>query len=191
MVMQPFSPPVLPSDYNQDYFSPPPYTSFEQSSRKRKRQYDNEDDFVLTDLAEKEHITKKHRDEVVVPLTPTSPPTSFSSFQRSSASVCEFSHALPPHPTHKDVVSHLPPPSYVAYPPPQELSKSHPSDVDITIPSQNLFLRNLHMNSRAYQLNQNRFAAEDKDEEMWVEEEEIVAERYSAMNKILGSRKLN
>jgi hypothetical protein len=63
---------------------------------------------------------------------------------------------------------------------------------EIFIPVQNLLLRNLHMNSKAYQNNKvsKALTSEDEDEEMWEEEEEVVAERYAEMNKILGSRKI-
>jgi hypothetical protein len=49
------------------------------------------------------------------------------------------------------------------------------------------------MKSRIY-LESQRHTNQDRDEEMhemWEEEEEIVAERYAAMNKLLGSRKMH
>jgi len=45
------------------------------------------------------------------------------------------------------------------------------------------------MQSRTYQFNKDHLRSMDKDEEMWEEEEESVAERYSEMNKLLRSRK--
>lgn len=48
------------------------------------------------------------------------------------------------------------------------------------------------MSSRVYQQNQKQLTPkEDEDEEMWDAEEEVVAERYAEMNKILGSRRMN
>ena len=175
MVIHPYSPTMFPQTY-----STPPYTvSQDTSLRKRKRQYDSEEDLPLHEFIENEHISKKQRDEVAAPLTPTSPPSSVTSIQRFSSppSSEQDTHFLYDD---KNVITH---PSYMT----QRSTNSHPSDVENPIPSQNLLLRDLHMNSRAYQINQDR--SMDKDEEMWQEEEEIVAERYSAMNKLLGSRR--
>jgi hypothetical protein len=170
-------------------YSTPPYisSSSQESSRKRKRPSDTEEDLPLNEFIENDHISKKQRDEVIVaPLTPTSPPSSFISINRYSPPVADHDIATY-HNTHnkKAIITH---PSYVAQH--QHHKKSHSSsDIDSTIPSQNLLLRNLHLNSRTYQFNQNRLRSVDQDAEMWEEEEEIVADRYSAMNKVLGSRK--
>jgi len=79
-------------------------------------------------------------------------------------------------------------------PPGREGVESHPANsVQTPISEQNAFLRKLHMNSRIYQNNKAelRLMQEDDMEIMWQEEEEIVAERYAPMNKILGTRTWN
>ena len=165
----------------------PPYVSSQQPSRKRKC-LDDSDDLPPSGFVENDHITKKQRDEVVAPLTPTSPPISFPGLQRpsppSSQESIQYFYTLP-----NDNTPSLPPPSYVTYPPPKEI-ECIPSDNEPLISSQNIFLRDLHMNSRTYQYNHTwRGSETHKDDEMWEEEEETVAERYSVMNKILGSRR--
>ena len=170
-------------------YSTPPYTSSssQESSRKRKRHSENEEDLPLNEFIENDHISKKQRDEVIVaPLTPTSPPSSFISINRYTPPATDHDITSYHNTQNKKVI--ITHPSYVA----QHLHDSKPhnsSDVDSTIPSQNLLLRNLHLRSRTYQFNQDRLRSVDRDEEMWEEEEEVVAERYSAMNKVLGSRK--
>jgi hypothetical protein len=190
MVIHPFSPHMLPSDYHQRYSTPPPYDPSRNSSRKRKRHVDNEDanEFIRND-----HVQKKQRDELVLvtPLTPTSPPSTFSSIQMLSPPSEQDIHYV----YQSNVIANkeFPAPSYVAT---QEHLKHHSSDINSSIPPQNLFLRNLHLKSRTYQYNQNRIQELEKhdhdhideDDEMW-EEEEVVTDRYSAMNKLLGSRK--
>ena len=184
MVIHPFSPPMFHETY-----STPPYASSlsQESSRKRKRHSDNEEDLPLNEFIESDHISKKQRDEVIVaPLTPTSPPSSFTSTNRYSPPAAD--HDIPSYNiihNKKAVITH---PSYVAQHQHHTKSRSS-SDVDSAIPYQNLLLRNLHLNSRTYQFNQDRLRSVDQGEEMWEEEEEVVAERYSAMNKVLGSRK--
>ncbi len=170
-------------------YSTPPYTSSlsQESTRKRKRHYGTEEEFPLNEIIENEHISKKQRDEIIVaPLTPTSPPYSVISINRYSPPATD--HDPPSHNTYNSKVILTHHPSYVAQHQHHTKSRSL-SDVDSNIPSQNLLLRNLHLNSRTYQFNQDRLRAVDQDEEMWEEEEEVVAERYSAMNKLLGSRK--
>lgn len=182
MVIHPFSPPMFHETY-----STPPYTSSSSQDSSRKRKRHSEQDLPLDVFIENDHVSKKQRDELIVaPLTPTSPPSSFISINRYS-----------PPATDHDILSYnnihnkkapITHPPYVAQH--QHHTKSHSlSDLDSAIPSQNLLLRNLHLNSRTYRLNQDRLRSEDQDEEMWEEEEEVVAERYSAMNKVLGSRK--
>jgi hypothetical protein len=183
MVVHPFSPQMLPSDY-----STPPYASSQDTSRKRKRQRDHEDSSP-NEFVENDHVLKKKRDEVVAPLTPTSPPSSFLLHQRlTPPSEQDVSYLHNPVEIETKDITQASPSSYIAYPP-HEHCKPSSSDGDSAIPSQNLFLRNLHLNSRAYQFNQNRDRLADEDEEMWEEEEERVAGRYSAMNKVLGSRR--
>ena len=190
MVIYPYSPPVFP----QTYSSPPYNNSQDSSSRKRKRQYETEEDLPTHVFIENEHISKKQRDEVVAPLTPTSPPSSIISVQRFLSPSSSEHHPLLHNGSNVRIVIgdsnntkiSITNPSFTI----QHPSTSQSSDVvDTPIPSQNLLLRNLHMQSRTYQFNQGHLHSIDKDEEMWEEEEESVAERYSAMNKLLGSRK--
>lgn len=189
MVIYPYSPPLFP----QTYSSPPYSTSQDSSSRKRKRQYETEEDLPTHVFIENEHISKKQRDEVVAPLTPTSPPSSVISAQ-SLSSPSSSEHPLLSNSNNVRIVIggsnntkiSIANRSFTI----QHPSTSHSSDVvDTPIPSQNLLLRNLHMQSRTYQFNQDHLRSMDKDEEMWEEEEESVAERYSEMNKLLRSRK--
>ena len=164
----------------QPYSTPPYIASQDFSSRKRKRQCDNEEVTSPINFSEYEHISKKQRDEavVVIPLTPSSPASPPSSFQRFSSTPL-FEHDNRFTYTDKSLITQ----------PSQNLSKPPPSEIQIPVPSQNMLLHNLHLQSRAYQIQQHRLRSEDEDEEMWEEEEEAVAERYSAMNKLLGSRK--
>jgi hypothetical protein len=187
MVIYPYSPPMFP----QTYSSPPYNTSQDSSSRKRKRQYETEEDLPTHVIIENEHISKKQRDEVVAPLTPTSPPSSVISVQSFSSPLSSEHHLLHNSNNVRIVIGSntkisIINPSFTI----QHPSTSHSSDVvDTPIPPQNLLLRNLHMQSRTYQFNQDHLRSMDKDEEMWEEEEESVAERYSEINKLLRSRK--
>ena len=170
-------------------YSTPPYTSSlsQESTRKRKRHSSTEEDLSLNEIIENDHISKKQRDEIIVaPLTPTSPPYSFIHINRYSPPATDHdSPNVNPHNNHVIFTNH---PSCVTQHQHHTQSQCQ-SEVDSTIPSQNLLLRNLHLNSRTYQFNQERLRSVDHDEEMWEAEEEVVAERYSAMNKLLGSRK--
>jgi len=188
MVIYPYSPPLFPQTY-----ASPPYTTSQDSSRKRKRQYETEEDLPILKFIENEHISKKQRDEVVAPLTPTSPPSSIISVQGFS-SPSSSEHHIPHNSNNIRIVIgdsnntkiSVTNQSFTT----QHPSTSHSSDVaDTPIPCQNLLLHNLHMQSRTYQFNKDHLRSMDKDEEMWEEEEESVAERYSEMNKLLRSRK--
>jgi hypothetical protein len=173
MVTQPFSPPIHPQDYNPGVPSVE-YPPSQTSTRKRKRDYD---DLPARNEYDQLYHNNKRTHIDIRPLTPTSPPSYLPSVQNLSPSRQESQYIYGP--TKQDI-------SY--YPPPDNLTP--PSDVQL-IPSQNLFLRNLHLKSRIYIQKQRQ--TEDKDEDMdgiWEEEEEIVAERYAAMNKLLGSRKM-
>ena len=177
MVIHPLSPPILHEPY-----STPPYTSSQSSlSRKRKRQHNTNEDLRLNQY---DHKSKKQQDEVIfAPLTPTSPPSLFASININAPPATE--HEVPSHGYQNngvitnrwDISQH---------------SKPNPNSSAITptVPSQNILLRDLHLNSRTFQYNQDcLLRSNDQNEEMWEEEEEVVAERYSAMNKVLGSRK--
>lgn len=188
VIQQPLSPPMLISDYNRTVSSPP-FLASHQSTRKRKRQCDD-NDLSLPDLSDHEHMTKKQRDEILAPLTPTSPPLSFSTLQRSPPMLPQ-GNVQYNCPLNKDTSAQLPPPSSIAYPLQQESTKSILSNDETSIPSKNLFLRDLHMNSRVYAYNQTRDESDvDEDNEMWEGEEETVTMRYSGINKILGSRRV-
>jgi hypothetical protein len=70
----------------------------------------------------------------------------------------------------------------------QEPNPSHPShDIQQVLSPQNVFLRDLHMNSRLHHNKSTHF--DPVDEDMWQEEEEVVMERYAQMNSILGGRR--
>ena len=175
MVTQPFSPPIYPEDYSPEYPCRG-YIPSQISSLKRKRDYD--DIPANNDGDELYHNNKKHHIDIR-PLTPTSPPSYLSSVQTLSPSSPETQYIYGP--TKQDSSASL-------YPSQEAHWKL--SDVRL-IPSQNLVLRNLHLKSRNYIQNQRQ--TEDKDEDMdgiWEEEEEMVAERYAAMNKVLGNRKM-
>lgn len=170
-----------PQDYNPGYSSVG-YIPSPVSKLKRKRDCDG---FIIDndEVREGYHSHKKHHVDVR-PLTPTSPPL--------SSSLSSIQTLSPPSNDDQHVYQHAK----------QDISAIHshdnntrPSEAQI-IPSQNLFLRNIHMKSRIYIQNQPQPENDDDkneemDEEMWEEEEEIVAERYAAMNKLLGSRKMH
>ena len=163
-----------------------PYTSSQASSssspRKRKRESDSE-----TDYFDNDHIVKKQRDELITPLTPTSPPRTLSTFQRltpPSDHEDSYIHNHPQSPKQNNI-NYFPAPSYVTYLP-QETEKSRSSGVFTTIPVQNRLLRDLHLAARAHQS-----AKKQEDADIWEEEEEIVADHYSEMNKLLASRRSN
>lgn len=190
MAGHPFSPPLLPSDYYHGYSIQPSSIPSQNSPRKRKREFDIED----LQFPESDHIPKKQRDEIVTPLTPTSPPSSLSSIQALSPPADQrLYHSYNPPVTNDNDIQPSSNLSYFTYPPTskQQVHQPDSSRVDTAISSQNLFLRDLHLKSRAYQNNQCHFDEIDKDEdeEMWEEEEESVTERYAAMNKLLGSRR--
>jgi len=182
MVIHPFSPPILPSDYPHMYSSPPSTSSQTSSSspRKRKREFDAE-----TEYFDNNHILKKQRDEfITAPLTPTSPPLSTlqrltppSDHEDPYVSIHSQSH------NNNNNSNSFPAASYVTYIR-QENNKSHSSDALGSIPDTNRFLRDLHLTARAHQS-----ARKQEDEGMWEEEEEMVSDRYSEMNKLLGSRR--
>ena len=180
MVIHPFSPPILPSDYPHIYSSPPPSTSSDASSspRKRKCEFDTEPEY-------NDHIVKKQQDEFITPLTPTSSPSTLSILQRlTPPSDPEGPYVYNHSQSHKtNEINSFTNASYVTSSQRVEI-KSHSSDAFTSIPAQNRFLRDLHLSARAHQS-----ARKHEDEEMWEEEEEIVADRYSEMNKVLGSRK--
>src|SRR5271155_4168684 len=183
MVIHPFSPPILPSDYPHMYSSPPSTSSQTSSSstRKRKRPFDPETEYFDNN----DHILKKQRDEfIITPLTPTSPPSTLSTLQRlTPPSDHEGPYVNHSQSHHKNDSNQFPAPSYVGYLR-QENNKSHSSDALGSIPDPNRFLRDLHLTARAHQS-----ARKHEDEEMLEEEEEMVSERYSEMNKLLGSRR--
>jgi len=181
MVIHPFSPPILPSDYPHMYSSPPSTSSQTSSSSSRKRKRPETEFFDNND-----HILKKQRDEfIIAPLTPTSPPSTLSTLQRLTPPTDHEGPYVPHSQSHnnKNDSNQFPAPSYVAYPW-QENIKSHSSDALGSIPDHNRFLRDLHLTARAHQS-----ARKHEDEEMLEEEEEMVSERYSEMNKLLGRRK--
>ena len=162
---------MTPSEYGYTYESPP----YQQESRKRKRELDENHFSSPWQLTGIDHLPKKQKPEtLVVPLTPTSPPTSLALNQNlsSPSSEREFDHSYL-------VLKTQPQPFPTTYSPPQG------SEV---ISKSNIFLRDLHLKSRTYQYNQNY---PNKLEEMWEREEEKVFERYAAMNKLLGSRRMN
>jgi len=181
MVIHPFSPPILPSDYPHMYSSPPSTSSQVSSSSPRKRKRDPETDYFDNN----DHILKKQRDEFIGPLTPTSPPLTLSTLQRlTPPSDHEGPYSYNYQQSHtKNDSKYFPASSYVTHLR-QENSKSHSSDALASIPSTNRFLRDLHLTARAHQSTKKQ-----EDEEMWEEEEEIVSDRYSEMNKLLGSRR--
>ena len=153
----------------------------QQSSGKRKREHDNND----FDVGETPHILKKQRDEVT-PLTLPSPPSSLASLQSFSPRSDQETHRHHnAHPSSADIKT-TPPSGPTQFRSEQYAPIS--SDVESDIPSHNVFLRNVHLNSRPFLQNQKQMEM-DKDEEMWEDEEEAVAERYAAMNKLLGSRR--
>jgi hypothetical protein len=180
MVIHPYSPPMDYQTYPLQTYIP------QQTSLKRKREYDH-DDF---DVVETPHILKKQRDEVPS-LTPPSPPSSLVSLQSfSPRSEQDVHHIYNSHSNNKEIKTAVPL-AYHDHQHTQEI-KIEPlsSDVESDIPSHNVFLRNVHFNSRTFLQNQKQMEM-DKDEEMWEDEEEVVAERYAAMNKLLGSRRRN
>lgn len=163
------------------YSSPPSTSSQTSSSHKRKREFDTDE----TDVFRTDHIVKKQRDEFITPLTPTSPPSTLSVFQRLTPPSDHDGPYLYHHNQlhNKNDTNHFDRASYVTYPL-QENIKSHSSDVFTSIPAQNRLLRDLHLSARA-----NQSAKKHDDEEMWEEEEEIVSGRYSEINKVLGNRR--
>jgi len=184
VIIPPLSPPMNPSDYLPQYPSAG-YIPSQASTLKRKRDYDG---CVVENEAEDSYHNHKrhhHRREVDIrPPTPTSPPSfsSLASAQILSPSSRDGQHVYQPAKPETSA------PSINC----QDNRPIAPSDAQ-AIPSHNLFLRNVHMKSRIY-LESQRHTNQDRDEEMhgmWEEEEEIVAERYAAMNKLLGSRKMH
>jgi hypothetical protein len=166
-----------------DTFPLQTYIPTQQTSGKRKREHDNND----FDVVETPHILKKQRDEVP-PVTLPSPPSSLASLQSfSPRSDQEIHRHYNAHRSSADI--EIAPPLSE---PTQFRSEQYTpisSDVEFDIPSHNVFLRNVHLNSRPFLQNQKQMEM-DKDE-MWEDEEEAVAERYAAMNKLLGSRRRN
>jgi hypothetical protein len=182
MVIYPFSPPILPSDYPHMYSSPPSTSSQTSSSSSRKRKRPETEYFDNND-----HILKKQREEsIITPWTPTSPPSTLSTLQRltpPSDHEGPYTYRNSQSHNNKNDSNQFPAPSYVTYLR-QENNKSHSSDALESIPDTNRYLRDLHLTARAHQS-----ARKHEDEEMLEEEEEMVSERYSEMNKLLGSRK--
>jgi hypothetical protein len=178
MVIQTFSPSVQPAGYHRMYPSPPQASSW-SGPRKRKRVHRDDEDSLI-DVFETEHITKKQRDEYV-PLTPTSPP--FHSTTQPISTASHPSYAQAPAKYTFTTTSKL----YDFHP--NEQTRHPASDALFEVPSHNLLLHEVHLNSRVFQQNQKRMESEDMDVDMWEEEEEVVADRYAAMNKLLGSRR--
>jgi hypothetical protein len=174
MVIQPFSPPMQPSDYLPQYSSVG-YIPSQASTLKRKRDYDDcAGDTAAVDIY---HNNKRHQVDIR-PLTPTSPPSYLSSIQSLSPSSQDSKDLY--QPTKQEISA-----------PSLNSQSNHPIPSDgQLIPSHNLFLRDIHMKSRNYIEHQRQTSDRDEEmHEMWEEEEEMVAERYAAMNKLLGSRK--
>jgi hypothetical protein len=181
MVIHPYSPPMDYQTYPLQTYIPP-----QQSSLKRKREYDR-DDF---DVVETPHILKKQRDEMPSSTLP-SPPSSLVSLQSfSPRSDQDAHHIYNSHFSNKEIKTAVPLSSHENQHTPEINVKPLSSDVESDIPSHNVFLRDVHFNSRTFLQNQKEVEM-DKDEEMWEDEEEVVAERYAAMNKLLGSRRRN
>lgn len=167
-----------------DTFPLQAYIPTQQTSGKRKREHGNND----FDVVGTSHILKKQRDEVP-PLTLPSPPSSLASLQSfSPRSDQETRRHYNAHPNSATINTASLLSESTQFRSEQYTSTS--SDVKFDIPSHNVFLRNLHLNSRPFLQNQKQMER-DKDEEMWEDEEEAVAERYAAMNKLLGSRRRN
>lgn len=179
MVVHPYSPPM-----EYEAFPIQTYVSTQQTSGKRKRERENND----FDVVDTPHILKKQRDEVPS-LTPPSPPSSLASLQSFSPRSDQETHRhYNSHPGNVDIKTAAPLADRAPFRSEQYTPIS--SDVEPDIPSQNAFLRNVHLNSRSFVQNQKQMDM-NTDEEMWEDEEEAVAERYAAMNKLLGCRKRN
>ena len=144
-------------------------------------------------------LPKKPRLHITTEASP-SPPNAFTRLTPpfSDAGGPETPSPLP-LPNKMTISTHITPSSSSSVentlgPPWQEGVASHQSNnVQTPISEQNVLLRELHMNSRIYQNNKAelRLMQEDDMEIMWQEEEEVVAERYAQMNKILGTRGWN
>jgi hypothetical protein len=162
------------------YPSPPQALSW-SSPRKRKRVHRDDEDSLI-DVLETDHITKKQRDEYV-PLTPRSPP--FHSTKQTISTPSHSSYTQAPAKYTFTTASKL-------YDFHRDKQTRHPaSDALFDVPSYNLLLHEVHLKSRVFQQNQKRMEGENMDVDKWEEEEEVVADRYAAMNKLLASRREN
>jgi hypothetical protein len=162
---------------------------YNSAFNKRKRSATQDD----SDQEVSEHLAKKSRETILprvenggieyAPLTPISPPTQvIDPFLGVPINSVEARHtARPPMPAYYQDT----------YSTPSTSLFSQTTSVEPTIPPQNLILRDIHLNSRTYHLQQKRLLETSAQEEFMLEEEDAVQERYSAMNKLLGTRNLH
>jgi hypothetical protein len=169
--------------------SHPSYISAPSQALK-KRKHDDSDDQPLEPLFH----PKKQRQDVITNDDPTSPPNAFSRLTPpiSEAGAPEISSPVPLL-NRMTINLHGQAPSTAALDVidlgrRQEPKSSHPShDIQEVLSPQNVFLRELHLNSRLHHNKGTQF--HHVDEDMWRDEEEVVMERYAQMNSILGGRR--
>jgi hypothetical protein len=169
----PFPLPTIPSEYSTHL-----YPSFMHASRKRKRDENEMDEDISLD----DRFLKKRTHERNGTSTSLPPPSTITCPQPSFGQDIH-QHGHNPTPVEPENANRMSISDTYCHRPENEHEEPR-SLVNDTIPSQNLFLRDLHMEALAHQYDQHRLR-----EEMWREEERTVAERYSQMNRILGSRR--
>jgi len=170
---------------------PPQKFVYNSTLNKRKRpSVDNESfDDDRADLSH--HTAKKARENSFsqaegeyTPLTPISPSIQTTDpFQHVSIQSRQTAQATSPCTYYQHT---LPTPSSSS---PVQVTSS--ASVESPIPAQNLLLRDIHLNSRTYQLQRKRPAETASQEQLLWEEEDSVLARYAAMNKLLGTRNLD
>jgi hypothetical protein len=169
--------------------SHPSYVSAPSQALKKRKHDDGQDQ-----PPEPLFHPKKQRHDVITNDDPTSPPNAFSRLTPpvSEAGAPEINSPVPL--LNKMTINlhgQAAPAAaldVIDLGRPQEPNPSDPShDIQEVLSPQNVFLRELHLNSRLHHNKSAHFDPVDND--MWQEEEEIVMERYAQMNSILGGRR--